>query len=88
MEVEGQTQEFRATSSVDIDRGVMVRISGVAEVLSDRALLEEIWEANALLRTYLGTIDNPELIVYRVRPERVRFMREWSLDYHEVPVEG
>ena len=30
MEVEGQTQEFRATSSVDIDRGKMVRIAGVA----------------------------------------------------------
>ena len=30
MEVEGQTQEFRATSSVDVDRGEMVRIVGVA----------------------------------------------------------
>jgi len=30
MEVEGMTQEFRATSSVDIDRGQMVHISGVA----------------------------------------------------------
>jgi membrane protein implicated in regulation of membrane protease activity len=30
MEVEGQTQEFRATSSVDIERGAMVRIAGVA----------------------------------------------------------
>ena len=30
MEVEGQTQEFRATASVDIPRGEVVRISGVA----------------------------------------------------------
>ena len=30
MEVEGTTQEFRATSSTDIARGEMVRISGVA----------------------------------------------------------
>ena len=30
MEVEGQTQEFRATSSVDIARGEVVRITGVA----------------------------------------------------------
>ena len=29
MEVEGTTQEFRATSSVDIARGEIVRISGV-----------------------------------------------------------
>jgi membrane protein implicated in regulation of membrane protease activity len=30
MEVEGQTQEFRATSSVDIERGQIVRITGLA----------------------------------------------------------
>ena len=40
-----------------------------------------------LLRQYLGTIDNPELIVYRIRPNRVRYMKEWALDYHEVPFE-
>ena len=49
-------------------------------------LLEEIWAANPLLRRYLGTIDNPDLIVYRITPHRVRFMREWALTYHEVPL--
>lgn len=63
-----------------------VRISGRAEVLADRTLLDEIWHANPLLRHYLGSPDNPELIVYRIVPERVRFMREWSLEYHEVPI--
>jgi general stress protein 26 len=62
-----------------------VRLTGVAEVVTDRPLLQEIWDANPLLRQYLGRIDNPELIVYRVRPTRVRFMKEWALDYHEVP---
>ncbi len=65
-----------------------VRITGVAEVLDDRRLLEEIWAANPLLRNYLGTPDNPELIVYRIRPTRVRYMQEWALEYHEVPVEA
>ena len=65
-----------------------VRITGVAEVLTDRALLQEIWDGNPLLRQYLGSIDNPELIVYRVRPLRVRYMKEWALDYHEVPAEA
>jgi general stress protein 26 len=64
-----------------------VRITGVAEVVQDRPLLEEIWDANPLLRQYLGSLDNPALIVYRIRPTRVRFMREWALDYHEVPLE-
>jgi general stress protein 26 len=62
-----------------------VRITGVAEVVQDRALLQQIWDANPLLRQYLGSIDNPELIVYRIRPMRVRFMKEWALEYYEVP---
>lgn len=61
-----------------------VRITGIAELLTDRLLLQEIWDSNPLLRQYLGSIDNPELIVYRIRPTRVRYMREWALEYHEV----
>ena len=56
--------------------------------VTDRSLLREIWDANPLLRHYLGSLDNPELIVYRILPERVRFMREWSLEYHEVPLDS
>jgi general stress protein 26 len=65
-----------------------VRIAGRAEVVTERALLGEIWDANPLLRHYLGSLENPELIVYRIVPERVRFMREWSLAYHEVPLDA
>jgi general stress protein 26 len=61
-----------------------VRITGRAEILQDAALLRSIWEANPLLRQYLGTIENPALIVYRIVPTRVRYMKEWALDYHEV----
>ncbi len=64
-----------------------VRITGVAEVLSDRPLLEDIWQDNPLLRQYLGSIDNPDLVVYRIEPSRVRYMREWALEYFEVPLE-
>ncbi|MEW4567841.1 pyridoxamine 5'-phosphate oxidase family protein [Tautonia sp. JC769] len=63
-----------------------IRITGLAEVLDDRPMLEQIWAENPLLRNYLGSIDNPNLIIYRIRPDRVRFMREWALDYHEVPL--
>ena len=65
-----------------------VRITGTAEVVTERALLQEIWDANSLLRQYLGSLDNPALIVYRVRPTRVRYMQEWALEYLEVPLEG
>lgn len=62
-----------------------VRITGVAEVVNDRLLLQQIWSSNPLMRQYLGSLDNPQLIVYRIVPQRVRFMREWSLEYHDVP---
>jgi len=69
------------------DHHNQVRITGVAEVVTDRAILQEIWDSNPLLRQYLGRIDNPELVLYRITPKRVRYMREWALDYHEVPLE-
>jgi general stress protein 26 len=84
-----KTAEIEANPRVELcylDGGHdQVRITGIAEVVTDPALLREIWDQNPLLQGYLGTIDNPELIVYRVTPERVRFMREWALEYHEVP---
>lgn len=86
-----KTAEIAANPNVELcylaENHDQVRITGTAEVLDDRDLLESIWNDNPLLRQYLGSIDNPELIVYRVVPRRVRFMREWALEYHEVPFE-
>ena len=83
-----KTQEIAANPKVELcyldEHHDQVRITGQAEVLADRPLLQEIWDANPLLRQYLGSIDNPQLIVYRIRPTRVRYMKEWALDYHEV----
>jgi general stress protein 26 len=62
-----------------------LRITGVAEVVTDRSTLQQIWESNPLMRQFLGSLDNPELIVYCIRPTRVRYMQEWALEYHEVP---
>ncbi len=62
-----------------------VRITGIAHIESNRSVLEEIWNKNRLLQHYLGTIDNPDLIVYRIEPVRVRYMQEWALEYIEIP---
>ena len=87
-----KTAQIEANPNVELcyldDRHDQVRLTGVAEVVQDRDLLQEIWEANPLLRQYLGSLDNPQLIVYRIRPTQVRFMREWALDYHEVDFQG
>jgi general stress protein 26 len=85
-----KTKEIAANPKVELcymDEGHnQVRITGEAEVVTDQEILQEIWDSNPLLRNYLGSIDNPELIVYRIAPTRVRFMQEWALEYHEVPV--
>jgi len=86
-----KTHEIAANPKVELcymdSKHDQVRITGVAEVLEERDELQAIWDANPLLRQYLGTIDNPMLIVYRIVPRQVRFMREWALEYHEVPVD-
>ncbi len=85
-----KTTEIAANPKVELcyldEHHDQVRITGSAEIVSERSLLQEIWDANPLLRQYLGSIDNPALIIYRIVPNRVRFMREWALDYHDVPL--
>ncbi|HLY08243.1 MAG TPA: pyridoxamine 5'-phosphate oxidase family protein [Planctomycetota bacterium] len=61
-----------------------VRVTGLAEVVTDRPTLEEIWNSNPLLRSFMRTMDNPEFILYRISPKRVRYMQEWALEYHDV----
>ena len=87
----GKTREIAANPKVELnyldDRHDQVRITGCAEVVTDPDLLSSIWNSNPLLRKYLGSPDNPDLVIYRIRPVRVRFMREWAIDYHELPPE-
>ena len=84
----GKTRELAANPRCELcyldEHHDQVRITGEAEIVSDAATLHAIWESNPLLRKYLGTPENPELIIYRIRPVRVRFMREWALDYIEI----
>lgn len=85
-----KTAEIAANPRVELcyldEHHDQVRITARAEIETDPALLAAIWEKNPLLRAYLGTPDNPALVIYRMVPERVRFMREWALEYHEVPL--
>src|SRR3954453_11900213 len=87
-----KTGEIAANPKVELcymDAGHnQVRLTGVAEILTDRPLLEQIWQENPLMRQFLGSLDNPELIVYRIRPTQVRYMQEWALEYSNVPVES
>ena len=85
-----KTQQIAANPKVELcylaPNHDQVRITGLAGVETDAAVLDGIWKSNPLLRRYLGTPDNPELIIYRIVPRQVRYMREWALHYHDVPL--
>ena len=85
-----KTGELAANPNVELcyldDGHDQVRIEGTAELVLDRADRLRIWDANPLLRSFLGSIDNPEFMLYRIAARRVRFMREWALEYYEVPL--
>ncbi len=87
-----KTGELAADPKVELcyvsDDHDQVRLTGHAEIVTERPLLEELWNGQPLLRHYLGSLDNPQLIVYRIVPTRVRFMREWALEYHDVPLDA
>ncbi|MCB1122504.1 MAG: pyridoxamine 5'-phosphate oxidase family protein [Verrucomicrobiae bacterium] len=83
-----KTREIAENPKVELcyldDDHNQVRITGIAQILNDEPLLQEIWDSNPLLRQYLGSRDNPALIIYVIEPNRVRYMREWALEYYEV----
>jgi len=85
-----KTAELEANDQVELcyldSAHDQVRISGPAELIEDATAKQAIWDENPLLRAFLGSIDNPEFMLYRVDPRRVRFMREWALEYFEVSV--
>jgi uncharacterized pyridoxamine 5'-phosphate oxidase family protein len=58
-----KTAEIAGNPKVELcyldDKHDQVRITGVAELVTDRPLLQSIWDANPLLRQYLGSLDKP-----------------------------
>src|SRR6187549_277487 len=75
----GKTGEIEANPRVELcyldGHNDQVRITGLAEVVTDPALKEEIWNSSSHIRKHLGDPEDPESILYRVVPTRVRFMK-------------
>src|SRR5437870_2111664 len=86
----GKTRELERNNKVELcylsEGHDQVRITGAAELVTDPIVRQRIWDENPLLRAFLKSIDNPEFMLYKVTPHRVRFMREWALEYQEVPM--
>ena len=85
-----KTQEIAANPKVELcyvnAKHDQVRITGVALVEDRELLINEIWTTNPLLQYYLGSPNNPQLVIYRIEPTQVRYMKEWALEYHEVAI--
>ncbi len=83
-----KTQEIAANPNVELcyvdQNHDQVRITGIAQTEQRREVIQEIWNANPLLQHYLGSVDNPMLIIYRIEPTEVRYMKEWALEYHKI----
>lgn len=85
-----KTEEIAANPKVELcymaSNHDQVRITGLAHHVTDRATITSLWDTNPLLRKYLGSIENPQLIIYKITPTRVRYMKEWALEYYEIPL--
>lgn len=83
-----KTAEIAANPKAELcymdDEHNQVRITGIVEEVRDKELILDIWNSYKLLAVYLGSPENPEFMLYRFRPERVRYMQEWALEYYEV----
>ena len=90
MKSSNKTAELESNELVELcyldERHDQVRISGPAELVEEAQAKQSIWDENPLLRAFLGSVDNPEFMLYRIEPKRIRFMREWALEYFEVGV--
>lgn len=90
MRSSGKTAELAANEKSELcymsEDHDQLRITGPCRLVTDGEVRQSIWDANPLLRAYLRSIDNPEFLLYVVLPEQVRFMREWALEYQDVPL--
>ncbi len=90
MRSSGKTGEIEVNPNVELcymtQDHDQVRISGRAEQVMEPEVRQRIWNANPLLRAYLKSEDNPEFMLYRIVPVRVRYMKEWALEYTEVEI--
>jgi general stress protein 26 len=85
-----KTREIAANPHVELcfldGQHDQVRITGIAEVVTDGPVLQEVRGPATLLRGYLETVDSSQFILYCIRPTRVRYMQEWALEYMNVPL--
>jgi len=85
-----KTQEIAANPKVELcyldEHHNQVRITGLADVLTDKELIRDIWENHNLLRQFMPDPFDSNLIIHRIEPKRVRYMQEWALQYYDVPI--
>lgn len=83
-----KTREIEANAKVELCYMTpghdQVRLTGIAHEVTDAATRLDWWTRSPLLRAYIPSAGDPRFVLYRVEAGRVRFMREWALEYFEV----
>jgi general stress protein 26 len=60
------------------------RIEGRAQISPDKALKEELWEDQLMLRQFFTGVDDPNFILIVLSPTKIRMMNIGEKDYTEV----
>lgn len=85
-----KTGEIEANPKVELcymnEQHDQVRITGIAHTITDVDVKKARWDESPLLQQFLPDVNDPEFVLYRVEPTRVRYMKEWALAYFEVPI--
>ncbi len=67
--------------------GKHVRLSGKCVVSTDRADKEKLLDFMPAMKQYVGDADNPDYVVLRLTPERIRYMGSDDMQYTEVSLD-
>ncbi len=62
------------------------RFEGRAAVSQDKALKEELWNKQMMLRQFFGGPDDPNFILLVLKPTRIAMMNIGDKDYSEVKI--
>jgi len=67
--------------------GKHIRLSGKCSVSTEKADKQELLDLLPVMKQYVGDADNPDYVVLRLKPERIRYMGSDEMQYKEVSLD-
>ncbi|MBN1592135.1 MAG: pyridoxamine 5'-phosphate oxidase family protein [Candidatus Coatesbacteria bacterium] len=86
-----KTQDIKKRPHIEYcfcdDKGMHVRLSGKCEISTDKDDKRKLLDFMPMLKDYVGDADNPDYIVLRLKPEKIRLMDMNSMKYEDVSID-